>query len=155
TGLMVSPNIDFETYVETPDPQEGFRIMGAMACQSGVGQVSFTNFMGTEDPGLYWRFEYRDEQGLLWDFDNWLIPFSHPQAGMAARFTERLSQILTEADRLKILSIKKEALDAVPPMKPRGIDIYKAVLQAGVSDYAGFMVWQNANPPSALELWMP
>ncbi len=155
TGLMMRPNIDFETYVETPKAEDGFRIMTTLASSFGVKRVSYFDFMQSDDPGLYWWFEYQDADGMTWDFDHWLIPNSHPHAGMADRFASRLLAILTDPIRVKILSIKKETADLSPQERPRGIDIYKAVLKDGVSSYEDFVKWTHNNPPVSLETWMP
>ncbi len=77
-GLMASTNIDYEIYVETPSVETGFGVISELARCQGVERIDFHNFMGTSDPGLYWQIFYRDSEGTLWDFDNWLVPWSHP-----------------------------------------------------------------------------
>lgn len=151
-GLMASPNLDFEIYVEEPDINVGFETIKEFANVPGVKQIQFLNFLGTDDPGLYWRIDYEDASGTLWDIDNWLVPFSHPHAGMADGFAQAIQKALTEAKKLTILQIKA---CFSPEKKYRGIDIYKAVLQGGVTSAEEFEQWIKENPPVPMETWSP
>lgn len=151
--LMQTPNLDFEVYAEIPCVQTGFRIIGEIATIPGVKQVQYLNFMDTPDPGFYWRIDYEDAQGVTWDIDNWLVPYAHPHAGMANRFAEAMERALTDETRLAILEIKTAA---DPASKPRGIDIYRAVLRDGVRSVEAFQIWLAQNPPSdRIETWTP
>jgi hypothetical protein len=151
-GLMSTPNLDFEIYVDQPDIRQGFDTVREIATISGVQQIQFHNFMGTSDPGLYWRIDYQDRYGVIWDIDNWLVPFSHPHAGMAASFATAMNQALTDESRQIILTIKAQMS---PTKKFRGIDVYKAVLDGGVRDWAEFLQWMEKNPPVKMETWRP
>jgi len=156
--LMVTPNVDFEVYVEHPDVRTGFAIMAEIAAVPGIRGVQHHNFMGTADPGLYWRVDYTAEDGTLWDFDIWLVPFSHPHAGMADAFASAMERTLTPETRLAILRLKTDlAAQAVQcgtgPV--RGIDIYRAVLEGGVRGTAAFSRWQADNPHPPMETWRP
>jgi hypothetical protein len=150
-GLMATPNLDFEIYVEEPDIRIGFDTIREFAAIPGVKQIQFNNFMGAADPGLYWRIDYQDEHGAMWDIDNWLVPFSHPYAGMAESFANAMKQALTEETRQIILEIKS----LLPKKKFRGIDVYKAVLSGGVRDLQQFETWIASNPPVEMETWQP
>jgi hypothetical protein len=167
-GLMTSANIDFEIYVDQPDPRAGFAVMQEIAAVPGVRRMSYFNFMGTDDPGLYWWFEYADAEGTVWDFDNWLVPFSHPHAGMADALATAMERVLTDRERRIILDIKKAVRgtdsnnkSAIAPEEKmsgpyvRGIDIYKAVLRDGIAAPEAFRDWLKNNPPAALETWHP
>ena len=151
-GLMTTPNLDFEIYVEQPDVRSGFDTVREIAAISGVKQIQFINFMGTSDPGLYWRIDYQDKDGLMWDIDNWLVPFSHPYAGMAEKFATAMKQALTTETKQIILEIKSQM---APQKKYRGIDVYKAVLSGGVRDSEQFEKWIVSNPPVEMETWQP
>jgi len=151
-GLMTTPNLDFEIYVKEPDVRIGFDTVRELAVIPGVKQIHFLNFMGSSDPGLYWRIDYQDQQGIMWDIDNWLVPFSHPHAGMAERFAKAMKQALTDETRQIILEIKSQmALEN----KCRGIDVYKAVLSGGVRDREQFIKWIAEYPPIEMETWQP
>ncbi len=151
-GLMTTPNLDFEIYVEEPDVRLGFDTIREFAAMPGVKQIQFCNFMGTFDPGLYWRIDYQDPQGLMWDIDNWLVPFSHPYAGMAESFANAMQQALTAETRQIILEIKSQRS---PDNSIRGIDVYKAVLSGGVRNIAQLIKWLASNPPVEMETWQP
>ena len=151
-GLMASTNLDFEIYVEEPNINVGFETIKEFANVSGVKQIQYLNFLGTDDPGLYWRIDYEDAHGTLWDIDNWLVPFSHPHAGMADGFAQAMQKALTEEKKLTILQIKA---CFSPTKKYRGIDIYKAVLQGGVQSAEEFEQWIKENPPVPMETWSP
>jgi hypothetical protein len=151
-GLMTTPNLDFEIYVEEPDIRMGFDTVREIAALPGVRQIQFLNFMGTSDPGLYWRIDYQDQQGVLWDIDNWLVPFSHPYAGMAENFATAMKEALTDEARQIILAIKSQL---PPENKFRGIDVYKAVFCGGVRDTKQFMEWIAKYPPVEMETWKP
>lgn len=149
-GLMTTPNLDFEIYVENPDIRLGFDTVREFAVTSGVKKIQFLNFMGTSDPGLYWRIDYQDQQGVAWDIDNWLVPFSHPQAGMADNFAKAMKLALTDETKRTILKIKSQIEG-----KYRGIDIYKAVMSGGVRNKEQFERWIANNLPVEMETWQP
>ncbi|MCF8044039.1 MAG: hypothetical protein K9K65_18800 [Desulfarculaceae bacterium] len=151
-GLMRHPNLDMEIYTETPQVAEGFAVVGELAQVPGVVQVQYFNAMDTSDQGLYWRVDYKDEQGDIWDIDNWLVAHDHPNAGLADGLATALEAKLTPAQRLAILTIK-DASDR--ENKARGVDIYKAVLAGGVATPQEFEYWRSANPPAEIELWQP
>jgi len=148
-GLMRHPNLDLEIYTEAPQVAEGFAVVGELAQVPGVVQVQYFNAMDTADQGLYWRVDYRDERGDIWDIDNWLVAHDHPNAGLADGLASALEAKLTPAQRLAILTIK-DAQD--PDHKARGVDIYKAVLVGGVATPQEFEYWRSANPPAEIEL---
>lgn len=158
-GLMTTPNLDFEIYAERPDAAMGAAVMRSIAAEPGVTGVVHHDFLANpDDPGLYWRLDYRDECGEAWDCDIWLVPFSHPHAGMAEAFAQALAGVLTDGSRTAILRLKdalavRAAADGT--QRPRGIDIYRAVLEGGVDDAAGFDAWRVATPRPELETWRP
>lgn len=153
-GLMASTNLDFEIYVERPEIRAGFDVIQGIAEIPGVQQVLYLNFLGTPDPGLYWRVDYTDDEGTLWDVDQWLVPNDHPHAGVAERLVTSMRQALTAETRRVILEIKA-ARPELP--KCRGIDVYKAVLKDHIRTPEAFAQWFEANPPSmeAIETWHP
>jgi len=151
-GLMMSPNIDYEIYVDAPDARVGFGAISDIAAHPNVSKVEYHNFMNTSDPGLYWHLFYDAANGRQWDIDMWLVPNSHPNAGMADALASAMSETLTEPDRLRILEIKN---NLPPDASARGVDIYKAVIQDGVTDVQGFLGWLRATPPPEMETWRP
>lgn len=157
-GLLHTPNIDIEVYVEQPDVTAGSAIMDEIAAIAGVTGMVHHDFMGTADPGLYWRLDYLAEDGEQWDFDIWLVPFSHPFAGLAETFALAMAQTLTPETRAAVLLLKAELAARAAgcgTARPRGIDICKAVLEGGVRDAEGFDAWRRLNPPQEMETWRP
>ncbi|MCE5228133.1 hypothetical protein LLG95_00870 [bacterium] len=154
-GLMATPNIDFEIYVDRPTIRAGFETIQSFAEVEGVRQIQFCNFMNTPtDPGLYWRIDYEDNEGVLWDIDNWLVPFAHPHAGLADGLATAMQRALTDETRRAILTIKNAA--SANGTKFRGIDIYKAVLAGGVRAYDDFTTYIREHPPTPeIETWHP
>lgn len=146
--LMCRPNLDLEIYTKASQVADGLAMMGELAQVPGVRQVFFLNALDSPDQGLYWRVDYQDEQGGLWDIDNWLVARDHPHTGLA----QALAVKLTPAQGLAVLGIK-DALG--PKRKARGVDIYKAVMAGGVRTAAEFLRWQEQNPPQEIELWRP
>jgi hypothetical protein len=153
-GLMASTNIDFEVYVENPEISEGFSAIAKIAEVPGVKQIQYLNFMdNSSDPGLYWRIDFEDSNGALWDIDNWLVPYSHPFAGMADRFADSMERVLNDNLRRTILTIKHVVSSE---MKVRGIDIYCAVLRDHISTPEAFIEWRKQNPPiDGIVNWSP
>ena len=153
-GVMASYNLDFEIYVDDPQIEVGFEVIQGMAQVPGVQQILYLNVLDTPDPGLYWRVDYRDAEGTMWDIDQWLVPNSHPYAGVAERLVESMRRVLTDEARRIILEIKT-ARPELPAC--RGIDIYKAVLRDGVRTKEEFEAWFRAHPPclERIETWHP
>ncbi|MCB2228033.1 MAG: hypothetical protein KQH53_15240 [Desulfarculaceae bacterium] len=151
-GLMRHPNLDLEIYTETPRMADGFAVISELAQVPGVRSVFFLNAMDTPDQGLYWRVDYEDERGDLWDIDNWLVAHDHPNAGLADGLAAALEAKLTDEHRLAVLAIKSAQERA---NKARGVDIYKAVMTAGVTTPEEFEQWRAANPPAEIETWQP
>lgn len=157
-GLLNTPNIDFEIYVEQPDAATGAAIMTEIAAAPGVTGLVHHDFLDTSDPGLYWRLDYLAQDGERWDFDIWLVPFSHPFAGMAEAFAQAMEQALTPKTRATVLLLKAELAARAAnsgTSRPRGIDICKAVLQGDVRNAEGFDAWLRLNPPPEMETWRP
>ncbi len=151
-GLMGSHNIDLEVYTEAPDIREGFDVIKEIAACPGIEKIEYMNFMGTSDPGLYWRIDYRDGKGDLWDIDNWLVPYSHPNAGQAGSLAKTMEQALTDETRLAILEIKSQR---TKDSGARGIDIYRAVIEHGIRGYEDFCKWLANNQCEGIDTWLP
>jgi len=153
-GLMRKPNIDFEIYVDHPTVEAGFGVIRKLAAIPGVQEVRFLNFMSfPNDPGLYWQVFFQDGDGTRWDIDNWLVPFSHPHAGMADAFATAMQAALTDETRAIIMTIKT----TMPAdCGARGIDVYRAVLDDGVRTTGQFIKWlAAAGPRDQIETWSP
>ncbi|MCF8033257.1 MAG: hypothetical protein K9K66_09055 [Desulfarculaceae bacterium] len=151
-GLMCRPNLDMEIYTDRPSVAQGFAVVSQLAGLPGVRQVLYLNALDTPDQGLYWRVDYEDEQGDLWDIDQWLVAHDHPNAGLADGLARAMEDKLTKAQRGAVLALK-EAMG--PERALRGVDIYKAVMAGGVETPAGLEQWLADNPPPEIETWQP
>jgi hypothetical protein len=152
-GLMASGNIDLEVYVDQPEASQGFGVIGEIASHPGVTCIEYHNFLATDDPGLYWRVDFQDADGVIWDIDNWLVPNSHPHAGLADGLAQAMSEKLTPETRDAILEIKA-GLPAEG--KVRGIEIYRAVMGGGVRGVEEFRRWNRQHPADeGIETWHP
>jgi hypothetical protein len=63
-----------------------------------------------------------------------------------------LLSALTPETRDHILAIKEAARERDEPVE--GIRVYQAVLDGGITDYAGFLAW-TARSPGGLSHWSP
>lgn len=151
-GLLCSPNLDMEIYTDSPNIQDGFEIISALATVPGVNGITYMNAMDTADQGLYWRIDYTAPDGTVWDIDNWLVAHDHPNAGLADGFAQAMAERLDDEARLAILRLKAARGEH---LQARGIDIYKAVLVGGVNTPEEYLHWSHENPPVEIELWTP
>jgi hypothetical protein len=148
--LVVEPDIDLEIYSAEPMIDHGFRVLSSLAALPGIRRARFTNALDWDDQGLYFQVQY-ERSGQTWKIDMWSLPDDHP--GPCARdLVQPLLSVLTPDTRDLILAIKETAAERAEPV--HGIRIYQAVLEAGVTDYAGFQSW-NTCAPSTLTHWRP
>ncbi len=151
-GLMTTPNIDLEIYVERPDIRVGFEVAQEFALVPGVKKVRYSNELKTIHAGLYWRIDYVDEKSVMWTIDNWMLSHHHPHTAIADKFARAMEKALTLESRRRILEIKAN----IPPeLVARRKDVYKAVLRDGIETYPEFLEWIKDNPPVETEHWRP
>ncbi len=151
-GLMTTPNIDLEIYVDRPDIKAGFEVIQKFALLPSVKKIRYSNELKTIHEGLYWRIDYVDEKSVTWNIDNWMLSHYHPHTEIADKFARAMERALTLESRHRILEIKAN----IPPeLEARGIDIYKAVLRDGIETSYEFQEWIKDNPPVEIEHWRP
>lgn len=151
-GLMTTPNIDLEIYVERPDIKVGFEVIQKFALLPRVKKIRYSNELKTIHAGLYWRIDYVDEKSVVWNIDNWMLSRNHPHTRIADKFARAMERALTLESRHRILEIKAN----IPPeLEARGIDVYKAVLRDGIETSYEFEEWIKDNPPVEIEHWRP
>lgn len=148
--LVVEPDIDLEIYSAAPDIGRGFTVLAPLAAFPGVRRARFTNTLDTADPGLYLQLQY--ERGdLTWKIDMWYLAEDYP-GPRGHELTGPLLSVLTPLTRDRILAIKEAARERDEQVQ--GIRVYQAVLDEGVTDYAGFQTWA-ASTPGGLTHWTP
>ena len=150
-GLMVAPDIDIEIYCELPTVEAGFSVMSELARRPGVWKVRFSNELDAADQGLYWQLRYRADGSEVWRIDAWLLAHDHP-GPRAVDLVEAMKRVLTVEARTAILVIKEAVLDG-PDV--HSIEIYEAVLDAGVRSPDEFLAWRAHREPVSLTFWRP
>ena len=149
-GLVVEPDIDLEIYSPAPDIGKGFTVLAPLAALPDVRRARFTNTLGTADPGLYFQLQYeRGDQ--TWKIDMWYLAEDYP-GPRSCKLTGPLLCALTPETRDRILAIKEAARERDEQVQ--GIRVYQAVLDGGITDYAGFQAWA-ASTPGGLSHWSP
>lgn len=157
---LTTPNrrdVDLHIYSGTDDVAESFRAVGALASRPGVRRVEFANFLATEERCVQWRVWLVDpsepeETALEWALDLIHIERNSKYDGYFERVADRIAVVLTLETKRAILTIKEAAPDAE---KVAGIEIYRAVLEGGVRDWAAFVAWRRERPLDGVLEWSP
>jgi hypothetical protein len=151
-GLVVAPDIDLEV-LGPPDIDAGFALVGRWARDPRVRRVRFTNELDGLNAGLYWQLRVR-HQSELWKVDMWMFGPDHP-GPRSGDLVEPLRQALDARSRCAILRIKEEALADRGPGAYRSIDVYRAVVDDGVTGLAEFDTWRASHACDGLVRWRP
>ncbi len=142
-GLVVAPDIDLEVYCDEPRIEDGFTILRGCALNSRVKKARFANELEGPDQGLYWQLRYLHEDGQLWKIDMWSLRHDHP--GPVARdLVEPMRAALTDERRRVILEIKEQIV--MRGLSYPSIQVYRAVIDAGVRSIEEFEAWRKMNP---------
>lgn len=153
-GLVMDADIDMEIYCENLRIADGFQVLGecAASCRR-ITNADFENHLYDPDSALYWKLNYRDDNGLLWKIDMWSAPSDYPLP-RSETIVEPMKRALTDETRAAILRLK-HARATNDTLKCFSIDLYRAVLDDGVRDEAGFARWLNEHTTGELTGWMP
>lgn len=157
---LTTPNrrdVDLHIYSENVDVAESFQAVGALASRPGVRRVEFANFLATEERCVQWRAWLVDpsepeETALEWALDLIHIERNSKYDGYFEDVADRIAAALTPETKQAILTIKEAAPDAE---KIAGIEIYRAVLEGGVRDWAAFVAWRRERPVDGVLEWSP
>lgn len=85
--------------------------------------------------GLYCGVTYLVKPKSFWKIDIW---FSSKEQAGAKKLVDSLKEKLTNENRLTILKIKNEMLQTKQGKEISGMDVYKAVIEEGISNLEGF-----------------
>ena len=143
-GLMAWRDLD--VYIEADEilVTDFFELGGKIAAMLQPVKMHFQN--GIIDPaewkptGLYWGVYLGDEREGAWKIDIWAVDSKECRRLM--RYCDRIGERLDPASREVILEIKSRCWK--DPRYRRAYsseDIYRAVLDEGVSDIAGFRTY--------------
>ena len=152
-GLVVRRDIDLNITSKEPTIESGFGVISEIATLSGVLKVRYSNCLERIDQGLYWQIQYQDQYGDVWTVDNWLLCEDHPHTGLCGLLVERMPKALSTHQREVILRIKETVQKT--EIKSRGIDIYQAVMEAGVRSPHEFTLWLQDSKRCEISEWLP
>jgi hypothetical protein len=149
--LLVAPDIDIEIHGR-PDIQAGFAVAAGIASCTGVRKVTFINALEDEDAGLGWEAVCADHADAWWKVQMWLLPpdYTGPRS---VDLLVPLRQRLEAPTRCSILRIKERLLETATPY--RSIDIYRAVLDHGVTSPEEYARWVRQHASTGLISWLP
>lgn len=152
TGLMMkNRDIDLHVYTDRVDVGESFSVMQELAARLPLKEIHYGNLIDTEEECIEWHARY-DDGCTDCKFDMIHIRRGSKYDGVVERVTDAIREKLTPALRDAVLRIKYEVPEN---MLVPGIDIYRAVFDAGVSSYDEFLQWREANPLENGLDWMP
>jgi hypothetical protein len=152
-GLMIKHHdIDMHIYSDPFSIEESFKAAGRLAQVAGIQDMTYANGLEMEDRCLEWHAHYRAANGETWKMDMIHIRKDSRYVGYFENVVERVKAVLTAETRHAILTIKQALPDEEGVM---GIHIYRAVLQGGVRDLAGFRQWEVEHPINGIEHWIP
>ena len=153
TGLLLNHrDIDLHLYTDEPMIGKSFAFIQTIAENKGVKDIQYKNLLDTKEECMEWHLWYEDEEGMTWKLDLIHIRKGSFYDGFFENVTDRIARRLSPQTKEAILRIKYELGEKsnVP-----GIRIYYAVLEHGITDYAGFTAWSKQNPVEAVLEWIP
>jgi hypothetical protein len=143
-GVMVHRDLDVTVVCSALDVDAVADLGARLACHSRVRSVFFRNDNGewnvdpTYPDGLYLGVSYGSSG--VWNIDIWFV--DQPQRQPDLKHLESLLPRIDESARAAILRIKGVwANNPDYGKNVNGLDIYTAVLDAGVTDAQGFESW--------------
>jgi hypothetical protein len=152
--LVVSPDIDMEVFTAgTPQIRDGFRVLADLAEHPRVTKARFTNALSSPDQGLYWRLQCRDDNDDVWKVDIWTLDQDHP-GPLSTSLAKAMRSAVGRAQRHCILALKEARTEG----ELRGvasIDIYRAVLDGGVTTPEELVAFLGPGYVPSLTPWLP
>ena len=128
-------------------------MLAELAEHPRVTKARFTNALATEDQGLYWQLRGRDDEGDEWKVDVWTLAHDHP-GPLSTSLVAAMRSALDPARRRCILTLK-EARAAGETRAVASIDIYRAVLDRGVTTPDELEVFLGPDYSPSLTPWLP
>ncbi|MEI2666084.1 hypothetical protein [Rossellomorea sp. LJF3] len=153
-NLMVSHDIDIETFCDIPSPENVFKVLGDLATHRGVVEIKFHNYLNSPFRGLYSKLTYLDadhDEGTQWNLDMWLFPSNH-NGPLSRDLVGFMDKALSDRSRKSILGIKEHLVKL--ELNYPSVFIYRAVLVDGIEGIHHFLEWMNnqdVNEPFKLE----
>ncbi len=151
--LLVAPDIDLEIYCPELRVADGFQVLSECAQLPGVVKARFANELAGRDQALYWQLRYRQDNGVVWKIDMWAAPDDYPLP-RSEHLVQPMRAALTPENRATILALK-ERREQDESLKCPSIDLYRAVLDDGVSTVTDLRAWLAGHETGALTSWRP
>ena len=149
--LIVTPDIDLETFSERPNPQTIMTELALLTQNTNVIELKYRDYTRTDFNGHYFKLIYQAEE-MEWNIDMWL--FSSDRSGALSRdLVPFMKDNVTEEARIAILDIKEALLELNENYA--SIFIYQAVLEFGVRHIDGFLEWAKNHNTTIPFHWQP
>jgi hypothetical protein len=150
-GLVVARDVDVEVSVDALDVAASFAVIAEVAADRRVTRALFRN-EADERGWLYWEVVARGDDGKEWTIETYVSGPNDRYAGWSAEFAGALGDVLTDDARETIL-VLKESLAGDPNY--RAMDVYRAVLEAGVGTREELRSWRATHGSTELVRWDP
>lgn len=149
--LIVSPDIDFETFCDEIHPNRIMQELAPLVAYPNVIELKYHDYSKTNFNGHYFKLIYT-EQDTEWTIDMWL--FSTNKEGALSRdMVPLMKKLLTNSSREIILDIKEALIER--SLQFPSIFIYQAVLEYGIKNIDDFLLWTTTNNTSIPFHWQP
>lgn len=149
--LIVSPDIDFETFSDDIHPEHIMLELAPLVANPNVVELKYHDYSKTDFNGHYFKLIY-NEQGTEWTIDMWL--FSTNKEGALSRdMVPFMKKYLTNTSREIILDIKEALIEK--NLEFSSIFIYQAVLEYGIKNIDEFLLWTTTNNTNIPFHWKP
>ncbi|MCC5801235.1 hypothetical protein [Rossellomorea vietnamensis] len=150
--LMVSPDIDIETFSPDPNPERVMEMLAEVVSDPDVLEIKYRNYRHTPFAGCYFKLVYQYENSEDWTIDMWL--FHHDYSGPLSRdMVQPMNTALTKRDRGIILTIKEFVRNTNKDVP--SIYIYQSVLEGNVQNVEEFFIWFEKQERSKFNTWKP
>jgi hypothetical protein len=153
TDLMMNHrDIDLHVYTGEPMVEKSFSFMKEVTENKAVKDIKYKNMLDTKEECIEWHLWYEDKDKSIWKLDIIHIRKGSFYDGFFERVTDKIIEKLTPETKETILQMKYELGEKsdVP-----GIQIYHAVLEHGIKNYADFIQWSKKNPLDSVWEWLP
>lgn len=151
-GLLAAhKDIDLHVYSTEITEEKSFAIAAQIAKIPGVTEIKCINGLHTDERCIAWHIFYRFN-GEIWQFDVIHIEEGTTYDGYFERMADRITTVMTPAQKATILRMKFEA----PADKDyHGVEFYEAVIADGIDNMADFEEWVIARRKKPMYYWIP
>ncbi len=151
-GLLAShQDIDLHVYSKGITEASSFAIASQIAKLPNVVEMKCINGLHTDEHCMAWHISYRHDVEI-WQFDVIHIEEGTHYDGFFERMAERISAVMSPAQKDTILRLKFET----PSGKDyHGVEYYEAVIADGIDNMADFEKWVTEHRKKQMYYWIP